>query len=120
MQKKHVYFVVIGLAVVVAVAYLWFPSGSGKVDGEKVVSAAHLYTAQLRASGTPVPDSVKLDDLIAKGLLKSEDVSGFKGLDVTVYLSAKTNQPGPAVLLRAKLPDGHDSVVLTDGSVETR
>jgi hypothetical protein len=121
MQKKHILFILAGLAIVLILGYLFYiPSGSGDVNGGKVIVAAHLYVGELKASGAPIPPSVALNELIAKGLLKREDVAGFKGSEVTVYLLANTNQPGVPVLMRARLPDGHEQVLLTDGTVETR
>ena len=121
MQKKHVLFILVGLAaVVVAGLILLSPSGAGRVDPGKIIAAARVYTHELRAAGAPIPDSVSLDELIAKGYLKRDDVAGFKGIEVSVYLVGNTNQPGPPVLMRARMPDGHDMVVLGDGTVQTR
>ncbi|MDB6111670.1 MAG: hypothetical protein JWR69_3420 [Pedosphaera sp.] len=119
MKIKHFLLILVGLALVAGVGYFFFmPSPPGRVDAEKIIAAAQAYTRELRASSTPLPPSVSMDQLITKGLLKREDVSGFDGVEVIVYLSGSTNAPR-SVLMRAHLPDGQDVVVLTDGSVET-
>ncbi|HWY76719.1 MAG TPA: hypothetical protein VN281_13940 [Verrucomicrobiae bacterium] len=121
MQSKHVVFVLVGLVAVVVAGLIYFsPSGSGRVDASKIIAAARVYTAELRSRGAPLPASVTLEELIGKGYLKRDDVSGFKGVEVEVYLVGNTNQPGPPVLMRARMPDGHDMVVLSDGSVQNR
>ena len=63
---------------------------------------------------------IRLEELIGKGFLKREDVSGFNGLEVSVFLTANTNAAGIPVLMLAHMPDGHDMVVLSDGTVQTR
>jgi len=121
MQTKHVVFILVGLAAVVVAGLIFFsPSGTGRVDPTKIITAARVYTGELRARGAPLPASVTLDELIGKGYLKREDVAGFKGIEVQVYLVGNTNQPGPPVVMRARMPDGHDMVVLSDGTVQTR
>src|SRR5581483_487864 len=121
MQAKHIVFILAGVLAIVIAGFVFFrPSGSGKVDGPKIIAAAHRYTGELRSKGAPVPPSVQLEELIGKGFLKREDVSGFNGIEVSVYLTADTNQPGIPVLMRAHMPDGHDVVVLGDGTVQTR
>jgi hypothetical protein len=119
MKAKHFIFILVGLALVTGVGYfLLRPEPHGRVDAEKVFTAAQTYSRQFKAGGAPVPPSVSLEELISKGLLKREDVSGFEGIEVTVYLMVNKNQP-QSVLMRARLPDGHEAVVLTDGTVQT-
>ena len=65
----------------------------GHVDALKILTAASNYTTSLRVEGLPVPDSVSLQELINLHLLTASDVSGFKGMDVTVNLSADNTRP---------------------------
>lgn len=119
MKAKHFLLILAGLALVAGVGYfLLRPEPHGRVDAEKVIAAAQAYSRQFKASGTALPPSVSLEALITKGLLKREDVSGFNGTEVTVYLTVDKSQP-QSVLMRARLPDGSEAVVLTDGTVQT-
>jgi hypothetical protein len=118
MKIKHFLLILVGLVFVTGLGYfLLRPAPPGRVDAGKIIAAAQAYSRELKASATPVPASVSMEQLITKGLLKREDVSGFDGVEVTVYLSRDTNAPR-SVLMRAHLPDGQDVTVLTDGSVQ--
>jgi predicted HAD superfamily Cof-like phosphohydrolase len=110
---------VVVLAIVV-MGLLYFGTLSqspGRVDCLKVFNAAKVYALELRTGGVAVPDGVSLRELIARKLLKPEDVSGFKGVEVTVYLNVDTEDP-KSVLMRAYFPDGNELVALVDGSVQ--
>jgi hypothetical protein len=123
MEKKQVLYALLGVALVAIVASAWYlflaPSGSGRVDARKILLAAQAYTREIRANGNSVPPTVSLQVLVTRGFLKPEDISGFDGMDVTVSLTMKANDPH-AELMRARLPDGHDLVVLIDGTVQSQ
>ncbi|HWQ92812.1 MAG TPA: hypothetical protein VN673_14140 [Clostridia bacterium] len=64
----------------------------------------------------PSPQPSPLQELIDRQLLTASDVSGFTGMQVTVTLSAESQNP-QEILIRARLADGHEIVALADGSV---
>ncbi len=108
------------IAGAIALVYLLAVSNSQgeKVNGIRVVAAARAYTRQLLAARQPIPKSVSVEQLVASGFLKPDDVAAFRGLDATVLLT--TDNPGPkTVLMRLHLPDGSDLVLLADGSVQS-
>jgi hypothetical protein len=119
MNKKHLLFLIVGATVLVGIGYLVFSTVSrpGGVNANKIMAAAQAYTHDLRQTGAPVPQSVTLQELIAKGFLKHDDVSGFDGIEVTVYLRGESLKT-PSVLMRARLPNGKEWMVFTDGSVQ--
>jgi hypothetical protein len=109
------------MAIMVAAGLLYvfvLSSGAGsKVDGPAIIAAARAYTADLRAHGQRIPKAVPLEQLAALHYLKPEQIAAFHGLEATLALTA--DQPGPrAVLMRVRMPDGADIVLLSDGSVQ--
>ena len=107
--------IAIAVLTLMTVAGAWFMTsfGSsnrqpGRGDLDKLIAAAKTYADGLRGQGLPVPASVSMKELINRGLLTETDVSRlFHGLEVAVSLFA--NEPGPQdVLIRARLPDGHE------------
>ena len=113
----------IAIAVVAAVFYCAaHPKPTGRLDPFKIREAAGQYARDLKESGSPVPPAVPLKELIARRMLKSADVSGFEGAEVTVSLvslSANSSRPDD-VLMRARMPDGVELVLLNDGSVQQK
>ena len=118
---KRILGVILGLTLsVVAGCWFYFASSSrqaGYVNGSKVLAAARTYQDDLKRQGSDVPTSVSLKEMIARGLLTETDVSGFSGMDVTVTLPVDEGRP-QTVLVRSRLPDGDEIVVLADGSVQ--
>jgi len=95
-----------------------FPQ-SGKVNAQKIFTAAQTYTRDLKRQGIKIPDLVNLKELIARGLLQPSDVAGFAGAEVTVSLIANPNEPN-TVLMRALFPDGQEMLTMGDGSVQLK
>lgn len=117
--KRLIGLVVATMAVVVGALVFFAPARPpARLDVVKLREAIQAFTRDRQASGRPVPDAVSLRELIAAGPLRAEDVEAFQGMEVTVALKADERQP-QLVLVRAKLPDGHEMVVLNDGSVQT-
>jgi hypothetical protein len=87
------------------------------VDGSKILSALKIYKNDLKRQGMEVPAWVSVKELITRGLLNEADVRGLSGINVSVSLSADESSPQD-VLVRARLPDGHEIVALGDGSVQ--
>lgn len=119
-MKRTYIIALVAAAVLVAASLVWFNFTGpppGRVDAEKITIAVQTYVQYLKQNGLPVPQSVKLQNLVHKGLLRQEDVSGFDGVDVTIYLTMDETNPSQ-VLMRARFPDGSQEVVLSDGSVQ--
>jgi len=111
---------ILGAAVVLGLIALFYLAtvnrGPGSVDAAKIFAAAQAYTREVRAEGFRVPPTVTLRELLARRLIKPEDVSGFKDVEVTVFLTTSEKKPD-AVLMEAEFPDGHRMQVLADGSI---
>jgi len=105
------------LCAVFIVRFLQSPSDAGRVDGQRLLGAARAYEARVKARGEPVPSTVSLAELLRLGLLKESDVAGLRGFEVLVHLQADEKRPGDW-LVRARLPDQGEMVVLVDGSVQ--
>jgi hypothetical protein len=111
-----------GAAIMAFVGWAFFLAGSSapgeKVNGLRIVAAAQAFTRSLEAAKQPIPQSVKLDDLVERGFLLAEEVAAFRGLDATVLLTSA--HPGPqTILMRVHFQDGTDLVLLADGSVQS-
>jgi hypothetical protein len=107
------------LIVIVMGGLIYFASSSRhqeRVNAPRLFAAAKAYAESFKAQGVPVPASVSLKELISRGLLTDSDVSGFAGMEVTISLTANETRPQEA-LVRARLTDGHEIVLLVDGSV---
>jgi hypothetical protein len=108
---------VLAIGAVVFLLLQSAPTSTGLVDVPKLMAAAKAYAQQLKASGAGVPPEVSLERLIAQGLLTSNDVTGFAGMNVSVTLGVDP-QNLRQVLMRARLPDGTEIAALNDGSVQ--
>lgn len=120
MEARQRWAILGGVVVVAVIAVLLLVprAPQGQVDARRLFEAIQGYTQQARASGTPVPATVALQELLTRGLLQPQDVSGFDGMEVTVALKADPTDPG-AVLMEARAPDGYRIVLLVDGRVLT-
>ena len=121
-MKRILIAVVVGAVAATIMSLVYLASidrRPGHVDAVKILSAAQTYGHDLKVKGTTVPPSVTLEELIARGLLRPADVSGFDGMEVTVSLTVDPSRPQD-ILMRARLPDGHEVVALADGSVHTQ
>jgi hypothetical protein len=108
--------VAVGLMALASLIYLGTGRATGGVDAVKILHAAQAYTRAIHSQGAQVPQSVDLQELIARGLLEPGDVRGFAGAEVTISLIANPRNPRD-VLLRMRLADGHELAALIDGSV---
>ncbi len=110
--------VLAGLVLLAAAVYIFLGTArSQPANGPKIIAAAHAYTLAQRERHAPIPQAVPLQVLIDQGLLQPADIGSFQGMDATIFLTAGTG--GPSVLMRVKMPDGTDFVLLTDGSTLT-
>jgi len=121
-MKRRLTLTVMAVVAVVLIAAIsiFFPFPRpvpSRMNDAKIFAAAQAYAHDLQAHGQPVPTTVALQDLLAKGLLTPADVSGFAGMDVTVSLTANEMHPTD-ILMRVRMQDGSQFVALTDGSVQ--
>jgi len=121
-MKRTLTLTVMAVVAVVLIAaistYFPFPRPApSQMNALKIFAAAQTYSHDLRAQGLPVPATVALQDLLAKGLLTPADVSGFAGLEVTVPSTANDMNPN-AILMQVRTQDGSQIVALADGSVQ--
>ena len=115
LKLLHGAAVVLGL---IALIYLAISNQStGRVDAAKIFAAAQAYTREVRAEGFRVPPTVTMRELLARRLLKPEDVTGFKDVEVTVFLTTASDNKPDAVLMEAEFADGHRMQVMADGSI---
>jgi hypothetical protein len=90
---------------------------SGRFNGAALVAAARAYTRDLQARKQPIPKTVTLEELVANHFLQPGDIEAFRGLKATIMLTADASGP-QAVLMRVRLTDGSEIVLLGDGSVQ--
>ena len=111
--------IAMAIMAVAASAYLLLVhrDATTRFNGAAIVAAARAYTRDLNSRNLPVPASVSLDDLVSLHFLKATDVAAFRGMKASVTLTSKENGL-KTVLMRVKLPDGGDIVLLGDGSVQ--
>jgi hypothetical protein len=119
---KRIFTIIAVVAVVMIAASIFYFNFTrpipSRINAPKIMAAAQSYAQDLRAHGQVVPATVSLHDLIAKGLLRPDDVSGFSGMAVTVSLTVSENNPQD-VLMRVRMQDGSQVVALSDGSVHS-
>ena len=88
------------------------------VDGQKNRGSDGCLRGRVEIQRTASASrTVSLKDLIALRYLNAADVSGLKGLEVTVNLQADPTRPQD-VLIRAQLPGGEEMVTFVDGTVQ--
>lgn len=120
--QRVVIAVVVAVAIIAFVGWAFFLGGSSssgeKVNGIRIVAAAQAFTRALKNAGQPIPPSVQLDELVAHGFLKPEDVAAFRGLDAAVLLTSPNLGP-KTLLMRVRFPDGTYLALLADGTVQS-
>jgi hypothetical protein len=110
-----------GLAFLAAAGLIYlFVAGkdtSVKFNGAALVAAARAYTRDLQAHKQPIPKSVTLEELVALHFLQPAEIEAFRGLKATIMLTADASNP-QGVLMRVRMPDGGEFVLLNDGSAQ--
>lgn len=108
------------LLVVAGLAYVrTHAPHPGMPEYSRILQAATAYKTRSIANGQAVPVSVSLQQLISSGLVRSSEVAGFEGLQVTVSLRPDETRP-QGVLMSVAFPDGEQLVALGDGSIQQR
>ena len=79
---------------------------------DRVREAARACAEERKLTGPTVP----LWGLVRGGYLRTEDVRGLQGQDVSVSLTVDETKP-QTILIRIRASDGSDTVLLPDGSV---
>ena len=108
-----------GVVFLVFVGLIYLASSDNsspqKIDGLRIVAAAHGFTRQLIASRQVIPKTVSLNELVTRGFLKPEDVAPFHGMETELMLTASASNPN-APIMRVHLPDGSYLVLFNDGT----
>jgi hypothetical protein len=109
----------VDIMVAAGLVYLLLASKdtSARFNGAALVAAARDYTRDLQARKQPIPKSVTLEELVALHFLQPGEIEAFRGLKATIVLTADESSP-QAVLMRVRLPEGGEIVLLGDGSVQ--
>lgn len=117
LTRKVLVLCAVLLVLAAAVYFAMRPDPApGSVNGVRILAAAQQYTRLFASQNLVVPETVALEDLLARGLLRKEDVTGLKGAEVTVWLRGDPRNPA-TVLMRARFKDGQDLLLMMDGSV---
>jgi hypothetical protein len=83
-------------------------------NGMKILAAAHNYIQDLKKSKAPIPPTVSLQYLVDNKYLQPDDLGSLQGVDATLSLLGTNGVQN--VLMRAKLADGSEFVLMADGS----
>jgi type II secretory pathway component PulM len=84
---------------------------------DRVETAIQAFTRDRKASGSVVPATVPLRELVAAGYLRTNDIRGLEGRDATVSLSAVETTP-QMIWIRVRWTDRSDIALMADGSVQ--
>lgn len=118
--------VIAGLALTVGIGLGYYlridsPSSStattGNFNAAALLSAARAHTQHLHARGLPVPEMIPVQDLIAAGWLKPEDIADLPPSHVWIASHPDESRP-QQVLVRVLLSPTEEIVALADGSVQ--
>jgi len=113
--------VAIAVAIMVAAGLVYLSLASkdtsAKFNGAAIVAAARAYTRDLQVRKQPIPKSVTLEELVALHFLQPREAEAFRGFKATIMLTADASNP-QGVLMRVRMPDGSEFVLLNDGSTQ--
>ena len=87
-------------------------------NAPRLILAINAFSHDCTARGKTLPGVVSLRELVSGGYISSADVSAFDGMDVTISLNANESDP-QTILMRARLPDGSVTALMSDGSVQS-
>ena len=109
--------IAVGVAVCLALIAYWQRPLPVMQDASKLIAAVRAFSQDRVKKGEALPDSLPLQELVKGNFITAEDVRAFDGMEVTFHLTTDTTDP-KAVLIRARLPDGSQMVMLGDGTVQ--
>jgi len=110
------FLIVVAALVSVALISHWQRSQTFK-GLPRLAAAEQRYLRDHVSRGQPEPASVTLRDLVSNGYISTNDVRAFEGMEVIFYPTASNNDP-QAILVRVRISDGSQVVMLADGSVQ--
>ena len=117
-SKRPILFVVLAVVVLAVFAALFLkPSPPPRLDATKIFAGAKAYARDQAGTGLPPAATVSLRTLITAGYLQAADVEALADMEVVVFLNVDRTDPS-SVLLRAKLADGTEMVLLVDGTIK--
>jgi|SRR6476620_6309137 hypothetical protein len=118
--RKVVYVVLAVIVLVIGITLAlqsYYEHKQPTFNASKLIPAMQAFARDRVAQGQALPATVSLSDLVAGGYFSFDDVSVFRGADVTFYLGVDLKSP-KSILARARMPDGSELVMLADGSLQ--
>lgn len=104
-----------------AVLVLWFKSPPSpktpQPDPARLVQAVQEFRDNAIRSSKPIPPSITLQDLHRGGFLSTSELTAYEGLTLTISMNVDPHKPG-ADIIRARMADGHELVLKSDGSIK--
>lgn len=120
MNQTGIRAALVGVVLLVVLLIALSSGGDGSsppmMDGRRLIAAAQAYANAAETNGLARPSSVKVEALVATGLLTGNEAKGFQGMDVTVYLFERPAKADD-VVIEAALADGGKVVMHADGTV---
>jgi hypothetical protein len=121
MPPRHVVYVALAIiALVVGISLAlqsYYERKQPAFNAAKLIPALQTFARDRVAQGQGLPPTVSLSDLVVGGYLSYNDVSVFRGADVTFYPGVDLKSP-KSILARARMPDGTEVVMLADGTLQ--
>ena len=116
---------VVALAAVIvsylAFTYLRRPQPSSK-ETVAFVRSVHSFVEARTRQGSPLPPLVQLSELVDGGYITSDMARRFDGSRITFPPGPSNSQPLEStpqqVLIHLRLPDGRETVMTADGSLQ--
>ena len=84
---------------------------------DRIETAVQAFTRDRKASSGVLPATVPLRELVSAGYLRTNDIRGLEGRDVTVSLTADETMP-QMDWIRVRWTDHSDIALMEDGSVQ--
>jgi hypothetical protein len=116
-MKNRLLIFMMAAAVALAVVAAYWHFSQRPPRNLKLMSAATAFSQALSEKGQAVPSTVSATELITGGYITPRDITGFRGWDVRIWLSARDTWP-QSILMSAQLPGGRINAMLADGSIQ--
>jgi hypothetical protein len=122
--KRRIIVAVLALLVIALGIFIFSkrptpPSTMAALQGlsrERVVTAVQAFTRDRKTDGGALSNTVALHDLLSGGYLRSRDIRGLDGKDVTVSLTAD-QATSSTIWIAVRESDGSQVGLLGDGKI---
>ncbi len=119
--RRLIVIAVAGLGIVVLLVLGWFAYWEHKQpvfqNASQLMAALRAFTRDQQALGRPLPPTISLRELVAKGYVTRDDVSAFEGIEVTFFTHVDETQP-QLIVAAARMPDAQLTCLMADGNVQ--